>query len=698
MHTSLNGCFRKLRRSALIAAAFAFAQDVSAQPKFDNVLYGASYYHEYMPSERLEKDVRLMQDAGVSVVRLAESSWSGFEPQEGRFEFAWMDRIVDRLHTAGIKVIVGTPTYSIPPWLWKKHPEMLIEYADGRTMGYGIRQNVDITNKDFLVYAERIVRKIAEHYAKHPAVIGFQVDNETLTRGAANPGFQKGFLQYVKGKFGSADSLNKVWGLNYWGMAMNNWDEFPTVENVTNTGYKLEWERYKMKVIADYLSWQTKIVGEYKRPDQFVTHCFMTTPEIDKPATARYMDVLGLNKYPPAQDRLTGAEYAMAGDYIRSVKRKNYLVTETTGQTTGWDSKEQSPPYDGQLRLNVYSNIGSGANMVAYWHWHSIHYGQETYWKGILSHDLQPNRVYNEMKQTAGELKRFGKRLVNLTVKPEVAILFSYAANHALNVMPYKDGGNAYRSQTDQLHRALYNNSVAVDYLFAEEKPDLKEYKLVIVPPLYVASDSLLNAIADYVQGGGQVVLLFKSGFTDENSTVRSVVAPGPLRKACGFYYQEFANIRETKLKANAFGVAEKDNTVSDWAELIIPESAQALAYYDHPFYGKYPAITSNKFGKGTLVYEGCRPSDALQEKILLAAMERAGIKTVDQNLHWPLITKQGINDFGKKVHFYYNYSSAPATVTYPHAGGKELTGDVQVKKNGSLSLPAWGVRIVEEN
>lgn len=687
-----------MKKILTIAVSLILTQTVFSQVKFDNVLYGVSYYHEYMPTERLEKDVQLMQDAGVSVVRLAESSWSGFEPQEGHYEFAWMDRIIDRLHKAGIKVIVGTPTYSIPAWLWKKHPDVLIQYADGRKMGYGVRQNVDFTNADFLVYAERIVRKIAEHYSKHPAVIGFQVDNETLTRNAANAGFQDGFLRYIKAKFGNTDSLNKTWGLSYWGMTINNWDEFPTVQNVTNTGYKLEWERYKMKVIADYLSWQTKLVGEYKRADQFVTHCFMTTPEIDKPATARYMDVLGVNKYPPAQDQLTGAEYALAGDYVRSVKKKNYLVTETTAQTTGWDSKEQYPPYDGQLRLNVYSNIGSGANMVAYWHWHSIHYGQETYWKGILSHDLQPNRVYNEMKQTAGELKRIGKHLVNLAIKPEVAILFSYASNHALNIMPYKAGSNAYRLQTDNLHRVLYNNSVAVDFVFAEDKPNLKDYKLIIIPPLYVASDSLLKFISDYVQDGGQVVMMFKSGFADENSTVRSTIAPGPLRKACGFYYQEFANIKELKLKPNNFNLEEKNNTVSDWAELIISEGAQALAYYDHPFYGKFPAITSNKYGKGILVYEGCRPSDALQEKILLAAIKRAGIKTADASLHWPLISKTGVNDLGKRVHFYYNYSATPATVNYINRNGKELIEDVQVKENSKLTLPAWGVKIVEEN
>ncbi len=192
--------------------------------------------------------------------------------------------------------------------------------------------------------------------------------------------------------------------------------------------------------------------------------------------------------------------------------------------------------------------------------------------------------------------------------------------------------------------------------------------------------------------------MMFKSGFTDENSVVRPVVAPGPLRKAAGFYYQEFGNIENIKLKDNPFAVADKDNTVSEWAEMIIPETAKALAYYDHPFYGKYPAITSNQFGKGTLVYEGCQPSDLLQEKILLLAMERAGIKTVDQNIHFPLITKQGTNDYGKQVHFYYNYSSKTYSVTYNYPIGKELTTDRKVTKGEKLSLEPWGLQIVEEN
>ena len=181
----------------LIPVITAKSQDV----KFNNILYGVAYYQEYMPYERLEKDVQMMADAGINVVRMGESTWSLFEPQDGVFEFAWLDRVVDRMQKAGIKVIIGTPTYSIPAWMAMKHPEILAVRLDGSVNSYGIRQNTDLTNPAYLFYCERIIRKVAEHYAKHPAVIGFQVDNETSTYGAANFDMQRNFVEYLKNKY-----------------------------------------------------------------------------------------------------------------------------------------------------------------------------------------------------------------------------------------------------------------------------------------------------------------------------------------------------------------------------------------------------------------------------------------------------------------------------------------------------------------
>ncbi|HUX59374.1 MAG TPA: beta-galactosidase [Bacteroidales bacterium] len=612
----------------LIVSLFLFSSAAKSQPaKFDNILYGAAYYHEYMPYERLDEDVRLMKEAGISVVRVGESSWSLFEPRDGEFEFAWMDRIIDKMHQAGIKVILGTPTYSIPAWLWYKHPEVLLTYQKGEKANYGIRQNMDITNPTYLFYSERIIRKMMEHYAKHPGIIGYQVDNETTSRNVNNYDFQVSFVNYLKKKFDTPQNLNKIWGLNYWGMTIDSWEELAPRDGITNTGYKLEWERYNRKAVADFLKWQSAIVREYKRDDQFIIHCFMpAVQDIDQHESARLMDIMAVNVYHGQQDDLTGNEIAFAGDYFRSIKNTNYLITETNAQTIGWNSRMQQPPYPGQMRQNVYAHLGSGANMVEYWHWHSIHYGQEIYWKGVLSHDLQPNRAYAEVSKTAHELERFGKKLVNLKKNNKVAILFSHDSNEALNFMPFDQSGSPWESGSNdiyrnrlvaQFHKILYQNNVGVDFIFPEN-PEFEQYDLVIIPSLYIASDELLQKINAYVKNGGDVIMQFKSGFSDENSMVRPVLAPGPLRESCGFYYQEFTNFKDLALKDDPFKVGKEQNKVSTWAEYIILENAKPLAWYDHQYYQKYPAITINNFGRGTLLYEGSMVSDAIQEKIII--------------------------------------------------------------------------------
>ncbi len=664
--------------------------------KFNTILYGVAYYHEYMPYERLETDVKMMQDAGISVVRLGESSWSLFEPKEGVFEFAWMDRIIDRMHKAGIKVILGTPTYSIPAWLAKKYPDIFVERLNGTVSSYGIRQNFDITNPAYLFHGERVIRKMMEHYAKHPAIIGYQVDNETSTYGAANYDYFRGFVDYMKDKYITTDTLNKLWGLNYWGMTLNDWDEFPTRQNATNPSYKLEWDMYSQKVTADYLTWQAEIVSEYKRPDQFVTHCFMPSlTTLDQFSATRKLDMPSLNVYHGTQNNARGEDVMWADDFYRSLRKNNHLITETNAQAIGWDSKGQYPPFDGQGRLFVYSHIAGGANMVEYWHWHSIHYGQETYWKGVLGHDLEPNRFYKEVSQVAHELQKIGPKLVNLKIKNKAAILYSRQSDFGISYMPFKDG-NAYMEVLRQMHKSAFRNNIGVDFILAENA-DFTGYNLLLVPPLYVATDVLLKKISDFVKNGGHVIMSVKSGFTDENSVVRHVKAPGPLREAAGFYYQEFSSINTIALIDDPFKVGQEKNVAKNWVEFIIPETARSLATYDDPFFKQYPAITENKFGKGTFTYEGCLVSDEIQSKIVSAKALEAGLMDKDNPIVYPVVVRSGINDSGKAIRYYLNYSGNEVSVIYKFPGGKDLFTNTSVKNGDKIILKPWDIAIIEE-
>lgn len=683
----------------MIGAPRAMAQSREAfrPDRMDTVLYGVAYYPEYMPYERLDTDVALMQKAGVSVVRIGESSWGLWEPQDGKFEFAWMDHAVERLHRAGIRIIMGTPTYSIPAWLFKEHPEIVITRLGGHSISYGLRQNTDLASPTFRFYCERVIRKILEHYKNNPAIIGFQIDNETSSGGAANHDVQVGFEEYLKAKFKTVDELNRLWGLNYWGQRLNDWTELPPRDGIINPGWKLEWERYSQWLTTDFLAWQAGIVNEYKRPDQFITHDFAgpPRPEVNESDVARSLDIAAANPYHGTQDEFDGEASSLAGDYVRSLKGTNYLVTETNAEAIGWDSKTQFPPYDGQLRQDAYTHVSSGANMVEYWHWHSIHYGQETYWKGILGHDLIPGRMYDEMSRTAHELQTIGPEIVDLRRKNQVAILYSDDSYYGIEFMPFSDHSN-YRTIMRQMYSSLYRANIGIDFVLPEST-NLSDYKVILVPPLYIASDALLDRLAAYVKNGGNLVVSLKSGFCNEFSTVRWEMAPGPLREAAGLHYQEFTNLREPlALRDDPFHAGGADR-VSDWAEMLILDTAKPLAYYDHPFLGKYPAVARNEFGKGTLTYEGTVLSGKLQDDVLLGVLQQAGLAGPDQALPASVRVKHGVNGKNKVLHYYFNYSGAEQSFAYSYGAGTNLLSRASVSHDQTIVLKPWDVAIVEE-
>jgi beta-galactosidase len=685
---------------------------------FPTVLYGVAYYNEYMPGDqvaRLDKDVTLMKAAGLNVVRMGESTWSLWEPEDDRFEYAWMDRVVDAMGKAGIKVILGTPTYSIPAWMAHQHPEILASRIPPGMFGgqpvasaYGLRQNMDTDSPAYRFYAERLIRHIVAHYKDNPTVIGWQLDNETSSYDAANPDVFIGFQHYLEKKFGAPEELSKAWFLNYWGENLHTWEDLPTRDGTISTGYKLEWTRWSQMRVTDFLHWQAGLVRECASPSQFVTTDYggMMKRDVNEEAVAQALDIVADNIYHGTQDHYDGSFQAIQSDFTRSLKHANFLVTETNAQTIGWTSGGQFPPYDGQLREDVYTYLASGANMVEYWHWASIAANQETYWKGILSHDLEPNRAYAEMSRTAHELEKIGPRLVGLKIHNDVAILWSRDSDNAIAFMPYGGGVPArswtgepdgYVSVVQQLHHSLYELNIGSDFVFPDTT-DFSAYKLLIVPALYISDDALLKRISDYVKGGGHVVMTFKSGFANENSAVRWVRAPGPLREAAGFSYQEFSNLEHPlQLKGDPYQMGA-ENKVQYWAEFLTPEHAKAIAYYDHPFFGKWPAITENDFGAGTLLYEGTYLSNSLQTAVLKGALEKTGLTGPDQQLPTAVHVQHGVNRLGKRVHYYFNYSSAEVKATYNYGAGTNLLDGKAVAKAAELTLSPWDLAIVEEN
>ncbi|MGN1193390.1 MAG: beta-galactosidase [Dorea sp.] len=666
------------------------------------LLFGAAYYDEYMPCERLEQDVAMMKKAGINTVRIAESTWSTCEPQEGIFDFSHVERVMDAMEEAGIHVIIGTPTYAVPTWMVKSHPDVIAETIKGRGI-YGARQIMDITHPVYLFYAERVIRELMKRTAHRKCVIGYQIDNETKYYGTAGKNVQERFVKYLRKKFhNDLDAMNHEFGLDYWSNRINAWEDFPDVRGTINGSLGAEFEKFQRTLVDEFLSWQADIVNEYRREDQFITHNFDfewrgysygVQPDVNHYHAARCMTIAGTDIYHPTQDDLTGAEIAFGGDMTRSLKNGNYLLLETEAQGyPGWT------PYKGQLRLQAYSHLASGSNSVMYWHWHSIHNSFETYWKGLLSHDFQENDAYREACVIGHEFQQIGKSLVNLQKKNDVAILVSNEALTALKWFGIQataagNDGIGYNDVVRWIYDALYQMNVECDFIWPESE-NLSQYRAIFVPALYAAPDELLRKLDHYVADGGNLVATFKTAFANENVTVSHEVQPHILNHCMGVKYHQFTFPKKVGLSGPVIG----ENVCAEakiFMELLVPEGAEVLASYEHYNWKDYAAITKNQYGKGTAVYIGCMTDQETLKAVMRDVLCNAQVDLPGYS--YPVIVRKGINDFGKQIRYFLNYSAEEQKVPYLYETGLELLSGKQVEAREILTIPAWDVKIIEE-
>lgn len=686
--------------------------------KTEKLYFGAAYYSEYLPYDRVEKDMEMMEKAGMNVIRIAESTWSTLEPQEGVYDFTHIDRMLNAAACHHISVIVGTPTYAVPTWLVKKYPDILAITQNGRER-YGHRQNMDITNPDYLSHAERVIRVLMEHVKDVPHVIGYQLDNETKSYGTAGPRVQAMFVDYLKENFPDINDFNHEFGLDYWSNRVNDWDDFPDVRGTINQSLAAEFCKFQRSLVTKFLSWQADIVREYKRDDQFITQNFdfdWTThsigyqSQVDQYDASRCMTVAGADIYHPSNEELTGAEITVCGNISRSLKKDNYLILETEAQgLTPW------LPYPGQLRLQAYSHIANGSNSVMYWHWHSIHNAIESYWKGVLSHDFSENETYREAVITGNEWKKIGSHLKNLKKENKIAIMLDNASLTGFTQFPLENAGaNGYNTVMRWFSDALYRLNIEYDMISSKER-DFSSYECLIVPALYSAPESLLLALDSYVKNGGHLITTFRSGFSDEYLKIYPDMQPHILHECLGLHYDQFTHPHHVDIvpvQSDVMAAAQKHfshpddsafsltSSACEWMELITCDTAVPVLKYSHPAYERYAAAAKNQYGNGSTLYFGTMfENDELLESVLLSFLHETGFSGGDLSSdapHYPLIIKRGINDSGKELCYYLNYSKDPVSVTHRGKDGIELVSETSIVCGDKIDLGGWGVAVVE--
>jgi beta-galactosidase len=623
------------------------------------MLFGTAYYPEYNSVERLDQDIELMLAAGMNYVRLGESTWSLWEPADGDFHFEWLERVVDRCHERGLSSVIGTPTYAIPAWLARRYPEILAHTSFRRAAQFGTRQNIDISHAAYLFHAERVIRAAVSHFGGHPGVIGWQVDNETGVHVLHNPDVYQRFADHLKTKYRTVQALNAAWGTTHWSLSIGDWADLWPDANNSSPGYALDWRRFQSSLTTEFLEWQSAIVRELARPEQFITHCCVggharIRPAADSRAIARVVDIPGVNPYYTTQATLalpdehgyeqrsawhpgTGvwAVYLQA-DMARSDPARGFLVLETNASNAGYPH-ENYPAWDSQWRQVGLALAARGARGIGYWHWHSCHAGKEIYWRGILGHDYYPGRCYQEVAQLGADLAALSEILATAVPDVDVAFLRSKDSEYALDFLPpiadpakNEPLAGSYAEIFNTFYRGYFD--AGLQMAIVDDDEDLvvdgrPRWPVLCAPATYVMSDELASRLWQYARAGGHLVTTFRTAYADQRGQARMETAPGPLAQAAGIRYHDFTNLRAPiGVEASSDGTIDAAGTdVHSWADMVEPCGAETLLVYTADDLARYPAVTTNVTGQGRVTWVGTLPGHLLAERLASWSMEASG-------------------------------------------------------------------------
>ncbi|MCZ0997486.1 beta-galactosidase [Streptomyces mirabilis] len=702
--------------------------DTSRLPR--RVLFGAAYYAEYQRGPRVTEDFDRMAAAGFSVIRVGESVWSTWEPEDGRFDLDWLQPVLDHAHARGIRVILGTPTYAVPPWLARKYPEIAGEASSGERVNWGARQEVDFTHAAFRFHAERVIRAIMDRYADHPAVIGVQVDNEPGFHLLHNHGVFHRFVDHLRHRYKDVETLNEEWGLVYWSHRLSDWSDLWRPDGNAQPQYDLAWRRFQAEQTAEFIRWQADIVRGYTEPGQFVTTCISyELPAMHDELASRELDIASGNAYYGMQDALllpqphhtqrywftTGVHALhLTADRMFASRQAPFLVTETAALSMN-DPGHMKPAYDGQWRQAAWALVARGARMIEYWHWHTLHFGTETYWGGVIPHSNVPGRAYREIARLGAEFVAAGERVADLTPHNDVVFLYSAASKWLMEKQPPLadvDGNpnpRAYREIFDAFYRGafdarlqarLVHDNQILDGVPGQEDLDPAQFAarhpLLVAAGTQVAERRLLDWLTAYAAAGGHLVLGPRTGYTDEEGRAREEVAPPVLSAHAGACYGEYSNldmdIPLTVGQDSALRLPD-DATATRWADGLVATDAEVLAAYVHPHFQQFAAATTRPYGQGRITCVGTLPGPSFAKALFEWARPTASLWA---DLPQSVTVNSARNQDNQRVHVLHNWSWEPQTVTVP-VDLEDVLADRKFRTGGSIDLGPWDVVVTAE-
>lgn len=669
----------------------------SVIPNVPHMLHGGDYNPEQWmatPEIWLE-DMRLAKLAGVNTLSVGIFSWVTLEPEEGRHNFEWMDRVMDMLAQNGIKAVLATPTGARPAWMSAKYPEVLRVDENRVRILHGQRHNHCYTSPVYREKAVAINTLLARRYKNHPALGMWHLSNE-YSGECHCPLCQAAFRQWLKARYGSLGALNQAWWTVFWSHTYTDWEQIespsPNGETCVH-GLSLDWKRFVTHQTLDFMLTESEPLREITPDVPTTTNMMGVYPGIDCFALAQGIDVASWDNYPlwmnENEDIDVAAFAAMQHDLTRGLKDgRPFMLMESSPSATNWQPIGKLRRPGGHMTYSMQA-VAHGSDTVQYFQWRKSRGSSEKFHGAVVDHEgSEHTRVFREVAQTGQALKALDG-VVGAPYPAKVAVIYDWENRWALEDSAGFTRDKKYVDTVLDHYKVFYRLGVAMDVI--DMTKPLDNYKIVVAPMLYMLRPGFAKKVEEFVRRGGTFVTTYMSGYVNESDLCYLGGFPGPLKEVLGVWCEELDALRPQD--SNAVCWQGREYPLRDFAEVLHTRGAEALGTYRDDFYAGMPALTCNRTGEGHAYFIAARMGDDFHADFARHIAEQAGVQPVLEGL------PQGVSATlrrGQDGDYIFIMNFTPGAIDMDIPQGYDMLAQAQA--GGHISLPPRGTVVLRRN
>lgn len=660
-------------------------------------LYGGDYNPEQWPEDTWANDIQVFKQAHLNSATINVFSWALLEQREGEYDFSKLDKIVKELSDANFDIVLATATAAMPAWMFKKYPDVARVDYQGRRHVFGQRHNFCSNSKNYQVLASKLVKKIVSRYYKNPHIKVWHVNNE-YGGNCYCDNCQNAFRDWLKYKYKNLETLNKAWNMNVWSHRIYDWDEIVVPNELGDawgaegtetivSALSLDYLRFQSESLLKLFKMEKAIIKKYD-PVALVTTNFHALPNklLDYQKWAKEQDIISYDSYPSYN--MPTYQSAFLYDLMRSLKHQPFMLMESTPAQVNWQ------PYSplkrpGQMAATELQAVAHGADTVQFFQLKQAIGGSEKFHSAVISHSQRTDtRVFKEVTELGEKLEKTGSTILGSKTKAKVGIVFDWNNFWSYEYIDGITQDLDYVESILDYYKQFYKRNIPTDIISVDD--DFSQYDLVVAPVLYMIKSGLAEKIDQYVKKGGNFVASYLSGIVNENDSVYLGGYPGPLKDVLGIWVEESdAVIPGQKITVSLDNNNYQANLICDLLHL---EGAHALGNYNSEFYKETPAVSENKWGKGTSWYIGTQLDEAGLSKIFDHLISIVNIKSLIETKTDLEITKR-VTKSGKELYFVLNMSNDTKDLPSEFDAYKNLFTD----KSANKKMKAWEVQLLSK-